>query len=216
MLTIGITKIDVSSVTNYMDAITRLGARYIVGPSPSAEECDGLLIPGGVDVDPARYGQAPVPEDEIDLELDQVQFAVLDQFLALGKPVFGICRGHQLLNVAFGGTLIQHLPNAADHVWTEAGDHIHACDAEPGSFMDRLYGRHFVTNSAHHQAVDIPAPGMKVVLRSADGVIEAMEHESLPVWCVQWHPERMCFGHARPDTVDGSKVIQFFLEKCAH
>ena len=69
-------------------------------------------------------------------------------------------------------------------------------------------------NSSHHQGVDRPGNGLRVVLRAQDGVIEAMEHETLPVWCVQFHPERMCFKHQRDDTVDGSLLFRFFLDQC--
>ena len=69
-------------------------------------------------------------------------------------------------------------------------------------------------NSSHHQAVDIPGKGFRTVMQSEDGVTEAMQHESLPIWSVQWHPERMCFGFRREDTADGSGVFRFFLEQC--
>ncbi len=216
MLKIAIPAITTNTIIgNYVDALSNLGAESETGTGIHPEECAGLLLPGGLDVNPAVYGQAPAPETEIDQPLDDLQMDILARFLALGKPVLGICRGHQLLNAAMGGTLIQHLPNAEAHMHIRTGvDNIHPCKTLPGSWLHALYGDHFSVNSSHHQAVDRPAEGFRVVQRSADGVIEAMEHETLPVWTVQWHPERMCFAHRRSDTVDGSAVFRFFLERC--
>ena len=84
----------------------------------------------------------------------------------------------------------------------------------PGSSLYRSYGSSCPVNSSHHQGVERLAKGFRITARSEDGVVEAIEHESLPVWGVQWHPERMCFAHARGDTADGSVVLRFFLEQC--
>ena len=205
----------ITSPNNYMEALIRSGAEPETGPEIHPEICDGLILPGGLDVNPALYGQTPAPETEPDFPLDTLQLEILRRFLELGKPVFGICRGHQLINVAMGGTLIQHLPTAEDHMQVSPGvDHVHFCDAEPDSQIAGIYGTRFAVNSSHHQGVDRPGNGLRVVLRAQDGVIEAMEHETLPVWSVQFHPERMCFAHRRNDTVDGSMLFRFFLEKC--
>ena len=91
---------------------------------------------------------------------------------------------------------------------------MHSCEAVPGTFISGLFGPSFQINSSHHQGVDRPGNGLRVAARAGDGVVEAMEHETLPVWSVQFHPERMCFQHARPDTADGSLLFRFFLEKC--
>ena len=216
MLKIALPIIQIDPFTkNYIDALIRSGAEPVADSEIHPESCDGLLLPGGPDVNPALYGQEKAPETEPDPALDTLQLEVLRCFLALGKPVFGICRGHQLINIAMGGTLIQDLPTAADHIHIAPGvDHVHMCDAEPGSLIAGLYGTRFAVNSSHHQGVDRPGSGLRVVLRSQDGVIEAMEHETLPVWSVQFHPERMCFAHRRTDTVDGSLLFRFFLEKC--
>lgn len=202
-------------VGNYLDALAQLGALGEAGRSFVPADWDGLLLPGGWDVNPARYGKAGIPEETVDDELDGIQFETLDRFLAVGKPVFGICRGHQLLNVAFGGTLIQHLPGAENHMALPGGgDNVHRARTAPDSFAGRIYGAGCTVNSSHHQGVELPGKGLKAVMWSEDGVIEALEHESLPVWSVQWHPERMCFSRKRDDTADGSPVIRFFLEQC--
>ena len=166
-------------------------------------------------MDPGLYGQEAWPETEYDTALDTLQLEVLQGFLKKGKPVFGICRGHQLINVAMGGTLIQDLPDAASHKRLPTGeDHVHFCDADPDSWIAEMYGDHFAVNSSHHQGVDRPGKGLRVVLRAQDGVVEAMQHKTLPVWSVQFHPERMGFARRREDTVDGSLLFRFFLEKC--
>lgn len=200
---------------NYLNALAGLGAQGETGTRFSPEAYDGLLLPGGWDVNPSRYGKSRIPEETIDDELDAIQFTALDAFLKAGKPVLGICRGHQLLNIAFGGTLVQHLPTAETHMSLPNGDdNVHPVRIEPGSFLSDLYGAGCAVNSSHHQGVEIPGDGLRPVMYSADGVIEAMEHESLPVWSVQFHPERMCFLHRRGDTVDGSEIFRFFLERC--
>lgn len=205
-----------TDVLNYIAAMLALGAEpVLVDAACSAEQYDGLLLPGGVDVDPSYYHRENVACGTLKPELDAWQFAVLDKFVKLGKPVFGICRGHQVINVYFGGTLIQHVPNAHLHA-RDAGvpkDKVHISHADYGSYLAKIYGTDFYTNSAHHQASEIIGQGLHVVQHSAEGIVEAAYHEILPVWSVQWHPERMCFAHQRSDTVDGSLVLKFFLDR---
>ena len=204
-----------SSCQNYIDALARSGAEWEAGPEIHPENCDGLLLPGGLDVDPSFYGQETGPLTEANTALDEFQLEVFYRFLELGRPVFGICRGHQLVNVALGGTLIQDLPTAVDHKQYPSGeDRIHEAEAVPDSFISRLYGACLAVNSSHHQGVARPGRGLRVVLRAPDGTVEAMEHESLPVWTVQFHPERMAFTRRRHDAVDGSLLFRFFLDQC--
>ena len=204
-------------IRNYINALSLSGAEPVTGTVIDPEKCDGLLLPGGPDVNPSLYGQDKAPETEFDSALDALQLEILPRFLDLGKPVFGICRGHQLINVALGGSLIQHLPTAKDHEHIRLGvDHIHSCTADPDSWIAEIYGTGFAVNSSHHQGVDRPGKGLRAVLRAQDGVVEALQHETLPVWSVQFHPERMCFAHRREDTVDGSQLFRFFLEKCGN
>jgi len=201
-------------VINYTIAMMMLGAQpVVVWDEWNVDEFDGLLLPGGVDVHPGRYGQENIACGTIDEALDGIQFDITDAFVKAGKPVLGICRGHQLLNVYFGGTLIQDLPNAPEHTKLENADNINATTADPDGFLAALYGTEFAVNSAHHQAIDTLAPGLRIVQWCGE-VAEAMQHERLPVYGVQWHPERMCFDYAREDTVDGSKVLAWFLDVC--
>ena len=216
MLKIAIPTNRPQAVSNYLDALAASGARGETGRDfPFPEAYDGLLLPGGCDVNPARYGKARIEQETIDDELDALQFETLARFLEAKKPVLGICRGHQLLNIAFGGTLIQHLPGAEKHqsLVTEA-DNIHTAHMEENTFLYQIYGSRCIVNSSHHQGVEIPGKGLIISARSEDGVIEGMEHESLPVWSVQFHPERMCFKHRREDTADGSRLFRCFLEQC--
>ena len=215
MLKIAIPTNRPQAVVNYIDALTRTGAQAEAGREFDPAGYDGLLLPGGWDVNPSRYGKARIPQETIDEDLDTIQFDALERFLRAKKPVFGICRGHQLLNVAFGGTLIQHLPGAEYHMSIPSGeDNVHRVYIERDSFLAPIYGAECRVNSSHHQGIGVLAKGFRAVMRTEDGVTEAIEHESLPVWGVQWHPERMCFAHRREDTADGSGIFRFFLEQC--
>ena len=207
---------DAEKLPNYGEAVAGVGGAFFYSEDPAREpEAAGLILTGGADVDPAFYGQENTASHGVDPDLDRREFAVIDAFLAAGKPILGICRGHQILNVALGGTLIQHLPTADDHAWTEQGDRAHPVTSEEGTFLRELYGSRFSVNSAHHQAVETVGRGLIVDQYSDDGVIEALRHGTLPVFSVQWHPERMCLERAREDAVDGSVVLRHFLKMCA-
>ena len=204
------------SYKNYFYALCALDAwgEQVEG-DVSPERYDGLLLPGGWDVDPARYGADNTASHGVDPALDATQFGALDAFVKAGKPILGICRGHQIVNVYFGGTLIQHLPQSPTHSrGSGEPDKAHDTTAASGSILYQLYGETFPVNSSHHQGVDRLGAELRVTQRSLDGVIEGMEHERLPLFTVQWHPERMCFNHARPDTVDGGILLRYFLKLC--
>lgn len=173
---------------------------------------DGLLLPGGGDMDPRWYGEENTACGPIDRELDEIQMTLTKRFVSAGKPVLGICRGHQLLNVYFGGTLIQHVSTAALHNRDEGSDEdrIHTVRSCGGGILRELYGERYAVNSSHHQAAGRIGEGLRVTLVSDDGVVEALEHESLPVLAVQFHPERMGFSRKRTDTVDGGLIFRRF------
>lgn len=211
---------------NYCAAFSLLGADTSVlcgtgrelsllltdGRLPDPADFDGLVLPGGGDISPFFYHMENAGSRNIDSLLDSVQFSLFQAFLAAGKPVLGICKGLQLINVAFGGTLIQELgpESLAIHAWEDA-DKIHITKAAHGTFPAQLYGSFPRVNSAHHQAVGVFGEGLRAAQYGPDFVVEALYHERLPVLGVQWHPERMCFSHAREDVEDGSKLLKYYL-----
>ena len=207
---------ETGTVPNYVQALRLAGAEPVDSLTPGhLEEFDGLLLPGGPDIDPARYGQENTASVLADAYLEERQFALLDAFVRMKKPILGICRGHQLLHVYFGGTLIQDLSCAERHRAIDHVDQVHPTEALADSFLGKLYGTAFSTNSSHHQGVDRPGTDLKVVQWSEQHtVVEASEHCHLPIWSVQWHPERMCGSFARTDTVDGKLIFDFFLRQC--
>ncbi len=178
---------------------------------------DGLLLPGGGDINPSRYGEKNTQSIFIMDALDDLQFNMLDNFIRARKPVIGICRGFQVINVYFGGTMTQHLPTSFRHGkidWNEP-DKVHGCHSAEGSWIASLYSTNFYHNSSHHQGVRLL--GRDLVADShcpEDNVVEALHHVTLPVYGVQWHPERMCLSQSRSDTEDGLAVFQFFSRLC--
>ena len=170
--------------------------------------CDGLLLTGGEDIDPAWYGAAPSPllsppSKERDL-FELALFAVARQ---RGLPILGVCRGIQLINVALGGTLFQDIPTersgAVEHRPQGARDsRSHAVRLQPGSRAARALGATSVTvNSSHHQAIRELAPGLVATGWTSDELIEAVESVSDAPWvlAVQWHPEEMHADRQAPE-----------------
>lgn len=205
------------NAVNYFNVLRYLQAEPVnIYEGCSIADFDGLLLPGGGDIHPRLYGQSIDKSTGIDEKLDQRQLKIMDHFVKEKKPILGICRGHQLINVYFSGDLIQDITTAKQHKRENDVDKAHDTFVKSGSWLEEIYGSaHLVTNSAHHQAVDHMGRGLKAVQHTEDGIIEAMEHETLPIWTVQWHPERMCFAYKREDTADGSEVLRYFLKKCS-
>jgi len=159
--------------------------------------CDGLLLSGGEDVDPAYYGQTPTEKcGEIARDRDHAELKMLEAFFATGKPILGICRGHQLMNVHFGGTLHQDIKeiSGCDHDdWKRKDTGNHRVTICPGTRLSGIIGKkEITTNSLHHQAVDRVAPVLIAGAVAEDGINEAVEHPGHK-FCigVQWHPEHM-------------------------
>lgn len=177
--------------------------------------CDGLLLSGGVDVNPVLFDQQPHPQlGEICPQRDEMELALCRAALAAGKPIFGVCRGIQLLNLVCGGTLVQDLPSerpdAIKHSQQcPSAQGTHWVSVRSGSLLHRIIGKdRLLTNSHHHQAVAGPAPGFAVSAVTADGVVEAIERADRWVLGVQWHPENM------RETPDSRALFQAFVAAC--
>lgn len=190
----------------YIQALERVGAVAAVLPpslSPQASaqalsRMDGLLLSGGTDVAPLRYGQQPRPNlGPVDPLRDEQEFALVRKAIELGLPILGICRGMQVINAVLGGDLIQHIDGNIQHQQQAPGWHRHhSVRIEPGTILARALGRSELgVNSFHHQAVGTVAPGLKVSARSPDGIIEAVESSEPWILAVQWHPELMWQRH---------------------
>ncbi|MBN9605050.1 MAG: gamma-glutamyl-gamma-aminobutyrate hydrolase family protein [Actinomycetales bacterium] len=187
----------------YVDAVTRAGGIPVLLPplDPSAAEAvldriDGLLVSGGRDVDPARYGATPHAEtDQPALDRDAWEDALLERAIARDLPFLAICRGLQVLNVTRGGTLLQHLPDVVGDDRYRIGGGVFARNevaVEQGSTLARVLDGDPAVDVAsyHHQAVDTVGEGLRVSARSGDGIVQALELEGARYGvAVQWHPE---------------------------
>jgi putative glutamine amidotransferase len=178
----------------YLKAVEAAGAEPVELPAGtrSLPELDGLLLPGGADVDPAFYGER---KDEkvgpVDRELDETELRLFRQARDRGLPVMGICRGQQVINVAMGGSLVQHLD---DHDAREIGRrHLaHAIEVDSASELGRAAGeRRLEVNSLHHQAIDRLAPGLHLTAKGEDGTVEGVESDDGLIVAVQCHPEEL-------------------------
>lgn len=158
------------------------------------DHLDALIFSGGEDLDPRLYGQAPgMHIGAIDPKRDSAELALFRAAVRKGIPVLGICRGHQLINVARGGSLIQHLhigtgESHASFAYPRA-HRVHEVEFVEGSIAANLYGASTTVNSFHHQAVDRLGDGVLVTGRAPDGVIESIQITELGIVGVQWHPE---------------------------
>jgi putative glutamine amidotransferase len=191
----------------YLDAILRAGGEPItLAPREMRHDeavtllqrFDGLVLMGGSDVDPHLYGQHRGPHVYgVVPEQDHFETALVLAALEIGQPVLAICRGIQLVNVALGGTLIQHIGDLPDHIDHAPGkfpagqDHVlHAVTLEDSSrIADAIGATEIIGASFHHQGIADVAPGLRISGRSPDGLIEALEHDERWLIGVQWHPE---------------------------
>ena len=185
-------------LSTYPDAILRAGGAPVILPtvkdSASADRIiaslDAVVFSGGEDVEPARYGEDVWNETvECDLIRDESDFLLAKAALRQGKPILGICRGEQLLNVVLGGSLYQDIPSQIPDNVGHSGT-THRIGLEKGSALALVMGEDSLTvNSFHHQAIKEPASGIRIIARAPDGVIEGFETPQ--VLAVQFHPEKM-------------------------
>lgn len=203
----------------YLEAVERVNATPLLitpahGQASIAElleMCDGLMLTGGEDVDPSRYGQRPHPKLEtVNHARDEMELEALRIALDMEMPVLAICRGLQLLNVHFGGTLFQDLPSQRPggviHEQTAPiNERWHGARVEKGSRVEQLFqAETFQINSFHHQGIDRLGEGLRAVGWADDGLVEAVEAaDHRWVIGVQWHPERgeveLPGDHSHPD-----------------
>jgi putative glutamine amidotransferase len=203
---------EVQAVTSsinmqYVESVLRAGGVPVTLPCVAEQAAvrtavqmvDGLLLPGGGDIDSHAYGEEPHPKTMFqDTHRDEMEFEATRVALEQGKPVLGICRGVQVLNVAFGGSLIQDIPTQVPEVllhysyalepWL-----VHTIDLEEGSLLARIFGTTSMrVNSYHHQAVKDVGDGLRISCRARDGVIEGVEAtDGRPILGVQFHPEEL-------------------------
>ena len=192
----------------YVTALERAGLiPLIVPPLSSADAAAsvldsvaGLVLTGGEDVDPARYGEKRHEKVvSVNAARDATEAALVEEARARGTPVLAICRGIQILNVALGGSLVQDIPTQCETTIDHDDEgartsRSHEVSIEPGSLIARAVGtEHCTVNSFHHQSVKRVADGMRVTARSPDGIIEGIESTDEDWWAmgVQWHPEEM-------------------------
>lgn len=170
--------------------------------------CDALLFPGGGDINPELFGESNHGARNIDTELDILQLQAFQYALKRRIPVLGICKGMQLINVALGGTLLQNLDTASIHT-SEDCDLYHTTVITPNSFLHALYGDNIIVNSRHHQAIGrLGRKLASVQWCPIDNCIEAFEHTQLPIWGVQWHPERI---DPKRSSIKTTVLLRYFL-----
>lgn len=190
----------------YTAALARAGVIPIVIPPLPADAASaildgvsGLLVTGGEDVAPARYGELPHPSVEPHEERDEIEIALVTEARDRGLPTLAICRGIQVVNVAFGGTLVQDIPTQATgalaHDPPESRDtRVHEVRVDPGSRLAQALGTDcLLTNSFHHQALARVAGELCITARASDEIIEGAESANPDWWmlAVQWHPEEL-------------------------
>lgn len=189
----------------YFKAVEATGNTPIMLPIIQSKECiqqmvslcDGIILTGGVDIHPRYYGEEILKEcGDFDCFRDQFEWFLLEEVSKQQKPILGICRGIQMLNVFYGGTLYQDLGLKSDCILMHnqkgsRGFGSHTISICENSFLYDVFGKQAFVNSYHHQAIKDLANGFKITATSQDDVVEGIEHTQLPIWAVQFHPEMM-------------------------
>jgi putative glutamine amidotransferase len=204
----------------YPQAITSAGGIPLLPAYTAADEdtaeayaawADGLVLTGSNSYAPTMELMQKIETEELPAR-DAFDEAMYRGFKKAGKPILGICLGHQVMNLFEGGTLIENfkLTDGVEHAMIQ-----HSVNAVEGTLVYRLFGSSFVINSRHNNRIGELAPTLKATAFSPDGVIEAVEHTGAPIWGVQWHPERM--RGDIPDPPEGANMdplFEFFVRQC--
>lgn len=191
---------------NYVEAVLAAGGLPVLLPASRCLECaeqmvgsvDGILLPGGADCSPLFYGEEPIPQiGSPNRQSDLFEFALVRAAQAAGKPILGICRGLQIINVCFGGSLWQDLEAQTKWEIKHVQDKLqrdeltHSVELIRGSHIYEIMGAETVlVNTYHHQAIKELAPGFRIGGRAKDGLVESIESEN-GIVAVQWHPEEL-------------------------
>lgn len=203
---------------NYVEAMEKLGAKPFVSLNTADfDTADALILPGSFqDMNPKLWGAEDECSNDINDELDRIQWELMEKAVAAKKPVLGICRGMQFIDVFFGGTLIQDLPCAESHKPAElpGEENYHSLAVVEGTVLYEIYGEETETNTRHHQGIGLVGEGLRVSAMWVDGfpvVMEAVEHKELPIIGVQWHPERMFVNGNGKQKEAGKKLLEYWL-----
>lgn len=211
----------------YTRALSSAGALSLVIPYTENEDdieelvskVDGILVPGGADVDPHLYKAEPNGYSrDYDITQDRFQISAIKAALSQDKPIFGICRGHQILNASLGGILTEDIDKEEKtYVLHKDVDRVqedsHEVQLDETSFLFTLSGKKSImVNSLHHQAVQTPAAGMTVAARALDGIIEATEDRKRKLISVQWHPEALIDN--KEEGKISLDIFRYFVSLC--
>ncbi|HWP93668.1 MAG TPA: gamma-glutamyl-gamma-aminobutyrate hydrolase family protein [Thermodesulfobacteriota bacterium] len=204
--------------TTYARAIAEAGGIPILLPSlcekssvlrDAVANIDGLLLPGGRDMDPKYYNEEPHPKLRLmSKERTESEMVILDEALKQNIPVLGICGGMQLINVFFGGSLYQDIPSMISSAIVHEKGALHEILVEDGTLLGEIVKeKNFSTKSYHHQSVKAVGKGLKISARCPDGIIEAIEKEDHFIIGIQWHPEREESGTSK-------RIFRAFIDRC--
>jgi len=207
-----------------IDVIYKAGGLPIILPS-TGEECeeyldilDGIYFSGGIDVNPMFFGEDPICGiGSTNIERDKFEIELYKKAVRIDRPMLGICRGMQVINIAAGGTIYQdlsaQLPNCICHSQggSPRSDYFHKILIEENSKLYNIYkNKEIYTNTFHHQSIKDVAPGFKITAKTKDGVIEAIESiNNRYIVAVQWHPEHMYYAHD-----EHFEIFKSFVDEC--
>jgi len=206
----------IHSNVKYMQAIRLVGGVpvYLAGDCPAEpeliEKLDGIILSGGPDIEPWRYGKENEGSGEPDIGRDEYEISLVQQMAKQGKPILGICRGAQVLNVALGGTMIQDNDSVLGISHASGHGKRHELKISDECFMTPFFTGKTTVNSTHHQSVGELAPGLIATGWSEDGVIEVIQAVDKPFFGVQFHPERIF--EARGESILG--IFRTLVEAC--
>jgi len=205
--------------TTYARAIAEAGGISIFFPSLSesgpllrdaVSKIDGLLLPGGRDMDPKFYNEEPHPKlRPMRLERTESEMIILDEALKRDVPILGICGGMQFINVFFGGSLYQDIPSLISNALVHEKGSVHEIQVEEGTLLQKITKeKSFSIKSYHHQSVKTLGIGLRICARCPDGVIEAIEGtDSRFILGIQWHPER-------EESEISKRIFRAFIDAC--